>query len=79
MPTLVGVQLSALKLGSPWDGLAAGLVTANNQGLAIALLWISLAAIGLMGLAAVWYNARRPPAETTPSRSRGTPQPEPLG
>jgi hypothetical protein len=62
VPTLVGVQLSALTLGAPWDGLAAGLVTANNQFLAMAFLWISLAAIGLMGASAVWYNLRRPPA-----------------
>ncbi len=68
VPTLVGVQLSALKLGAPWDGIAAGLVTSNNQGLAVALLWISLAAIGLMGLGAVWYNLRRPPADTAPGR-----------
>ncbi len=68
VPTLVGVQLSALKLGAPWDGIAAGLVTSNNQGLAVALLWISLAAIGLMGLGAVWYNLRRPPGDTTPGR-----------
>ncbi len=68
VPTLVGVQLSALKLGAPWDGIAAGLVTSNNQGLAVALLWISLAAIGLMGLGAVWYNLRRPTADTAPGR-----------
>jgi hypothetical protein len=68
VPTLVGVQLSALKLGAPWDGIAAALVTANDQGLAIALLWISLAAIGLMGVGAVWYNLRRSPAETAPRR-----------
>lgn len=68
LPTLVGVQLSALKLGAPWDGIAAGLVTSNNQGLAMALLWISLAAIGLMGLVAVWYNLRRPPAKAGPGR-----------
>jgi hypothetical protein len=68
VPTLVGVQLSALHLGAPWDGIAAGLVTANNQWLAMALLWVSLGAVGLMGMAAVWYNVRPQPAEAAPGR-----------
>ena len=63
-PTLLGVQMSALHLGRPWDGLAAALVTSTNQGLAIALLWISIAAIGFMGLVAVWYNLRLPSARS---------------
>lgn len=58
VPTLAGVQLSALHLGTPWDGIGAALVTSNNQTVAVALLWISLAAVGLMGLVAVWYNLR---------------------
>jgi hypothetical protein len=32
------------------------------------LLWISLAAIGLMGLVAVWYNLRPPAAKVTRDR-----------
>ncbi len=65
VPTLAGVQLDALHLGSPWDGIATGLITANNPWLAMAFLWISLAAIGLMGLVAVWYNLRAPAAKRT--------------
>jgi hypothetical protein len=74
VPTLLGVQLSALKLGAPWDGLAAGLVTSNNQGLAVFFVWVSLIAVGGMGLAAVWYNVRRPQAELS-RRTRATQQP----
>lgn len=59
-PTLVGVQASALGLGDPWDRLAAALVTSKNPALAIALWWISVAAISAMGLAAVWFNLRAP-------------------
>jgi len=75
VPTLLGVQLSALTLGAPWDGIAAGLVTSNNQGLAVAFVWISLVAIGVMGVAAVWYNLRRPPADVTTGGTRTTQQP----
>ena len=64
VPTLAGVQLSALQLGAPWDGIAAALVTSNDQTLAVALCWVSLAAIGVMGFAAVWYNIR--PQQTRP-------------
>jgi hypothetical protein len=62
VPTLAGVQLDALQLGSPWDGIASGLITADNPWLAMAFLWISLAAIGVMGVVAVWYNLRAPAA-----------------
>ena len=75
VPTLLGVQLTALKLDSPWGDIATGMVTSNNQGLAVALVWISLIAIGVMGLVAVWYNLRRPPAELTPGGARTTRQP----
>jgi hypothetical protein len=68
VPTLVGVQLNALQLGSPWDDIARGLITANNPWLTMALLWISLVAIGLMGLVAVWYNLRAPAAKVTRER-----------
>lgn len=68
VPTLVGVQLSSVHLGAPWDGIGAWLVTANNQGLAIALLWISLVAIGVMGIVAIWYNLRPPATTPVPGR-----------
>ncbi len=70
VPTLAGVQLDALQLGSPWHGIATGLITSSNPWLAMALLWISLAGIGLMGLAAVWYNLRAPAAKVTRDRHR---------
>ena len=59
-PTLVGVQASALGLGDPWDRLAAALVTSTNPALAIALWWVSVAAISAMGVVAVWFNLRAP-------------------
>lgn len=62
VPTILGVQMAGLSLGEPWDSLSAALVTATNPGWAVALLWISLAAIGIMGAAAVAYNLR-PPAD----------------
>ncbi len=68
-PTLLGVQMSALNLGTPWKGLAAALVTSSNQGLAIALLWVSVAAMGVMGLVAVAYNLRHPRADAAARRT----------
>jgi hypothetical protein len=60
LPTIVGVQVSALDLGDPWNGVAQSLVTSTNGALAIALWWISLLAIGVMGAVAVWFNLRTP-------------------
>jgi hypothetical protein len=60
VPTIVGVQVSALDLGDPWNVLAQSLVTSTNGTLAIALWWISLAAIAVMGAVAVWFNVRSP-------------------
>ena len=62
VPTLAGVQVSALALGDPWDGLGKALVTSTNIDLAMALWWVSITAVGLMGLVAVWYNLRAPGA-----------------
>lgn len=67
VPTLFGVQLSQVSLGDPWDGIAASLVTSNNPGVALPLMWFSLAAIGLMGAYAVYYNLRRPPQVSSPA------------
>jgi hypothetical protein len=58
VPTLLGVQVSALQLDEPWQSIAAALVTSSNPGWAIALLWVSLVAIGIMGAVAVAYNLR---------------------
>ncbi len=60
LPTIVGVQVSALDLGDPWNDFARSLVTSTNGALAIALWWISLLAIGAMGGVAVWFNLRTP-------------------
>ncbi len=79
VPTLAGVQLDALQLGSPWDGIATGLITANMPWLAMAFLWISLAAIGVMGLAAVWYNLRAPVAKRSRDLVLPLNDPQPSG
>lgn len=60
VPTIIGVQVSALDLGDPWNGLGQALVTSTNGALAIALWWISLAAVAAMGAVAVWFNLRTP-------------------
>ena len=60
LPTIAGVQVSALDLGDPWNGVARSLVTSTNGALAITLWWISLLAIGVMGAVAVWFNLRTP-------------------
>lgn len=57
-PTVVGVQVSALGLGDPWRSVASSLVTSQDQPLAIALWAVSLTAVGVMGLVAVWFNLR---------------------
>jgi hypothetical protein len=62
LPTLAGVQVSALELGDPWNSLGQALVTSTNQALAIGLWWISIIAIGAMGIVAVWFNLRAPGA-----------------
>lgn len=61
VPTLVGVQVSALDLGDPWNGLAAGLVTSGNATLAVAFCWFAVVAVGVMGLVAVWVNLTERP------------------
>jgi hypothetical protein len=60
LPTIVGVQVSALDLGDPWNGIGQALVTSTNGALAITFWWISLLAIGVMGTVAVWFNLRTP-------------------
>lgn len=61
LPTLVGVQVSALDLDGPMKSIAAALVTETNPQVAIAFCWIALAAVGVMGLVAVWVNLMERP------------------
>ncbi|MDE3101630.1 MAG: hypothetical protein KGJ98_05275 [Chloroflexota bacterium] len=58
VPTLVGVQVSALGLGKPWSSIAASLVTSQDQVVATALWAVSIVAVGVMGIVAVWFNLR---------------------
>ncbi len=60
VPTLLGVQLTAVDWGPFWNGVAKALVTDTNQGLALALCWISVAAVAVMGLVALAFNLRAP-------------------
>lgn len=60
VPTLLGVQLTSGVWGPGWAGIAKALSTNTDPGLAVALCWISVAAIALMGLVALWYDLRVP-------------------
>jgi hypothetical protein len=68
LPTIVGVQVNALDLGDPWNGAARSLVTSTNGALAITFWWMALAAIGVMGAVAVWFNLRAPEPALTAER-----------
>ncbi len=70
VPTLLGVQLSQVSWGPFWSGVSNALATNTNPDLAVWLCWFSVAAIALMGFAAVAYNLRGPAgAKSTPVRS----------
>ncbi len=70
VPTLLGVQLSQVNWGPTWADVSKTLATNTNPDLAVALCWFSVAAIALMGLAALAYNLRGPSAaKSTPVRS----------
>ena len=60
VPTLLGVQLTAVDWGPFWANVARALATDTDQGVAIALCWFSVAAVAIMGLVALWYNLRTP-------------------
>ena len=60
VPTLLGVQLTAVKWGPVADAASRALATNTDLGLAIALCWFSIAAIAIMGLVALWFNLRGP-------------------
>jgi hypothetical protein len=70
VPTLLGVQLSAVNWGPFWTGVAKALATNTDPVLAVGLCWFSVAAIALMGLVALAYNLRGPAsASRAPVRS----------
>jgi hypothetical protein len=70
VPTLLGVQLSAVNWGPFWTGVAKALATNTDPVLAVGLCWFSVAAIALMGLMALAYNLRGPAsASRAPVRS----------
>ncbi|HEY8954022.1 MAG TPA: hypothetical protein VIP78_15860 [Candidatus Dormibacteraeota bacterium] len=58
VPTMLGVQLTAVKWGPAAAYASRALATNTDPGLAIALCWFSIAAIALMGLVALWFNLR---------------------
>jgi hypothetical protein len=60
VPTMLGVQLTAVKWGPAAAYASRALATNTDPGLAIALCWFSIAAIALMGLVALWFNLRGP-------------------
>ncbi len=70
VPTLLGVQLTAVHWGPAWAAVAKALATNTDPGLAVGLCWFSVAAIALMGIVAVAYNLRGPAdASGAPVRS----------
>lgn len=69
VPTLLGVQLSAVDWGPFWNGVAKALATDTDPGVALALCWFSIVAVAVMGLVALWYNLRAP-AKGEPFRLR---------
>ena len=67
VPTLLGVQLSAVNWGPFWANVAKALATNTDPVLAVGLCWFSVTAIALMGLVALAYNLRGPAgAKPTP-------------
>jgi hypothetical protein len=70
VPTLLGVQLTAVNWGPFWAGVAKVLATNTDPVLAVGLCWFSVVAIALMGLVALAYNLRGPAgARSTPVRT----------
>jgi hypothetical protein len=66
VPTLLGVQLSAVSWGPVWADVAKALATNTDPVLAVGLCWFAVAAIALMGLAALAYNLRGPARASGP-------------
>jgi hypothetical protein len=70
VPTLIGVQLAGVT-SQPWASIASSLVTSSNPGVAVAFCWISVVAIAVMGLVALWYDLRVPPGVRVGRSRRG--------
>jgi hypothetical protein len=70
VPTLIGVQLAGVT-SQPWASISSALVTASNPGVAVAFCWIAVAAIAVMGVAALWYDLRVPPGVRVGRSRRG--------
>ena len=60
VPTILGVQLNSVGWGPFWTDVANALTTNTDQGVALALCWISIVAVAVMGLVALAYNLRVP-------------------
>jgi len=60
VPTLIGVQLTAVNWGPFWSSVARALATNTDQGVAIPLCWLSIVAVAAMGIVALAYNLRGP-------------------
>jgi hypothetical protein len=60
VPTLIGVQLTAVNWGPFWINVARALATNTDQGVAVPLCWFSIVAVAAMGVVAVAYNLRGP-------------------
>ncbi len=58
VPTLLGVQLTAVDWGPFWSSVAKALSTNTDQTVALALCWFSIVAVAIMGLVALAYNLR---------------------
>jgi hypothetical protein len=71
VPTLLGVQLSAVNWGPFWTGVGKALTTSTDPVVAVGLCWFSVAAIALMGLAALAYNLRGPASASSASVRSG--------
>lgn len=71
VPTLLGVQLSAVDWGPAWTDIGNALTTNTDPTLALGLCWFSIAAVAVMGLVAVAYNLRGP--ATAASRASSGP------
>src|SRR6266540_3428181 len=48
VPTVLGVQLTAVDWGPFWNGVAKALATDTNQGVALALCFFSIGAVAIM-------------------------------
>jgi len=60
VPTILGVQLNSVGWGPFWTDVANALTTNTDQGVALALCWISIVAVAVMGLVALAFNLRVP-------------------